>query len=101
MMQGSIITFCKWFLKVALCSCRSAGFRICFPSDAVVRKVTASGAIVSVRMDELVIGDTVECLKPTLSEDKLVSTFTAGTCDVFYYINAKHVSTSRFLGSGH
>ena len=78
-----------------------AVLQICFPADALIRKVTGSGAFTSIRMDQLAIGDRVECLRPNMSpSDSKVEGFTAGLCDVYYYISARHVRIQLCKGIG-
>jgi hypothetical protein len=65
---------------------------ICFPADAQLRRLNkASGSWEIATMEQLSIGDSVECLKPTDAGDGSMSSFTPGICDVYYYINAKRV----------
>ena len=65
---------------------------ICFPADAQLRRlIKGTGAFETIAIEQLAIGDTVECLKPIDAGDGTVSGFTPGVCDVYYYINAKKV----------
>ena len=70
---------------------------ICFPSDALVRKLISPGQVSTIRMDQVAIGDQIECLKPSLGTDALVESFTAAFCDVYYYNNVQHVSLCPWL----
>ena len=64
----------------------------CFPADAHVRRlIKGTGAFETIAIEQLAIGDTVECLKPIDAGDGTVSGFTPGVCDVYYYVNAKKV----------
>ena len=68
---------------------------ICFPADAQLRRLNkGTAAWETVAIEQLAIGDSVECLKPTDAGDGSISSFTPGICDVFYYINAKKVGWS-------
>jgi hypothetical protein len=65
---------------------------ICFPADAQLRRLNrGSGAWETVAVEDLAIGDSVECLKPTEAGDGTITGFTPGVCDVYYYVNAKKV----------
>jgi hypothetical protein len=69
---------------------------ICFPADALVRRVNkATGTFESVAIETLAIGDQLECLKPGDAGDGTINGFTPGICDVYYYVNAKKVSEKR------
>jgi hypothetical protein len=65
--------------------------RICFPADALVRRLTPTGGVSLVRIDQVALGDKIECLKPTMTNDGLVTSFAADFCDVYYYISTRHV----------
>ena len=66
--------------------------KICFPADAQVRRLNkGTRAWETVAMEELAIGDSIECMKPTDAGDGSISAFTPDVCDVYYYVNAKKV----------
>lgn len=70
--------------------------RICFPADATVNRIEPSSkAKVSTRMDELKIGDTIECLKPQYDAANFAGEtgYLFSTCQVFYYLNANSGNT--------
>jgi hypothetical protein len=80
--------------------------RTCFPADAVVQRVKPStGAKSPARMDQLAIGDYVECLVPQYNATGETG-YTYGTCQVYYYFNkqspwyAYYYFTYATLGGG-
>jgi len=67
---------------------------ICFPANAQLRRLNkGTGVFETIAVEQLAIGDTVECLKPTDAGNGTVSGFTYGVCDVYYYVNAKRKET--------
>jgi hypothetical protein len=78
----------------------------CFPADAVVQRVNPSTSAKSpARMDQLAIGDYVECLVPQYDGTGETG-YNYGTCQIYYYFNKQsawfnyHFFTYAKLGGG-
>jgi hypothetical protein len=80
---------------------RAASADACFPGDATVTRLR-SGRPEVARMDELRIGDAVECLVPRGFEGTKAfndgdQTYVPGVCHVFGYLDAHAVSLALAL----
>ena len=73
---------------------------VCFPADAQLRRLNkGTAAWETVAIEQLAIGNSVECLKPTDAGDGTITGFTPGVCDVYYYVNTKKVLQAACAGN--